>query len=238
MFLQKRMNKYGKYMEITEFGRGGRCGFIVIPERCKGQGWRHCISQMGRLLKHLNHVGDANAEKIVTSAPTRAVVPGLMFADVMEGKQLLGQTSGVHTVKPSVEVQSGRSLDTMAGEGNKAAGEGTSKLVMEGAQFTEIIPGDHAMQQMKILEPHFEEDFTRGLKEILISFQKDIPVVCISWRWAGRMTKGQAIFSPIKWLIKMQFGLDILWIDGPHQVIVRLWEVIWLHNVAKKISHC
>jgi hypothetical protein len=24
MFLQKRVNKYGKFMEITEYGRGGR----------------------------------------------------------------------------------------------------------------------------------------------------------------------------------------------------------------------
>ena len=76
MFLQKRMNKYGKYMEITEFGRGGRRGFIVILEGHEGQGWRHCISPMGRLLNHLNHVRDADVEKIVMSIPTRVVVFG------------------------------------------------------------------------------------------------------------------------------------------------------------------
>ena len=54
MFLQKRMNKYGKFMEITEYGCGGRRSFIVIPEGHEGQGWRHCTSQMGRLLNHLN----------------------------------------------------------------------------------------------------------------------------------------------------------------------------------------
>jgi hypothetical protein len=195
-FLQKKMNKYGKYMEITKFGRGGRRGFIVILEGCEGQGWRHCISQMGWLLKHLNHVRDANAEKIVTLAPTRAVVPGRMFADVVEGKQPLGQTSGVHKVKPLAEVQSGRSLNTMAGEGNKATGEGTSKLAMEGVQFTEIMPEDHAMQQMKILEPHSKEDFTRGLKEILISFQKEIASCLYKLEMGWENEEGPGHFQP------------------------------------------
>jgi hypothetical protein len=66
MFLQKWMNKYGKFMEITEYGRRGRRSFMVIPEGHEGQGWRHCISQMGQLMKHLNHVRDANVKKIVT----------------------------------------------------------------------------------------------------------------------------------------------------------------------------
>jgi hypothetical protein len=65
MFLQKRMNKYGKYMEITEFGQGGRRGFIVIPEGSESQGWRQCISQLGRLLKHLNLVRDANEKRLL-----------------------------------------------------------------------------------------------------------------------------------------------------------------------------
>jgi hypothetical protein len=47
MFLQKRMNKYGKFMEIIEYGRGGRHSFVVILEGCEGQGWKHCILQMG-----------------------------------------------------------------------------------------------------------------------------------------------------------------------------------------------
>jgi hypothetical protein len=126
------------------------------------------------------------------------VVLGWTFVDLVEAKQLLGHTSGVHKVKSAVEVQPRRLLDTMAGERNKAAGEGNSKLAMEGAQFMEITTGDHAMQQMKIttgdhamqqmkimlgnhamqqmkiLEPHSKEDFTRGLKEILISLQKEI----------------------------------------------------------------
>jgi hypothetical protein len=36
IFLQKMMNKYGKFMEITEYGRGGRRSFVVIPEGREG----------------------------------------------------------------------------------------------------------------------------------------------------------------------------------------------------------
>jgi hypothetical protein len=96
---------------------------------------------MGRLLKHQNHVKDANTEKIVTSIPTRAMVPGWTFADVVEGKQLIGQTSGVHKVKPAAEVQPGRSLDTMAGERNKAAGEGIQNLLWKVRSSQRSQPG-------------------------------------------------------------------------------------------------
>jgi hypothetical protein len=36
MFLQKRVNKYRKFMEITEYGCGGRWSFVVIPEGREG----------------------------------------------------------------------------------------------------------------------------------------------------------------------------------------------------------
>jgi hypothetical protein len=31
----------------------------------------------------------------------------------------------------------------------------------------------------------------------------------------------------------MEIGLARLWIDGPHQGIVHLWEVIWSHGVVR-----
>jgi hypothetical protein len=93
---------------------------------------------------------------------------------VVEGKQLLGQRCGEQVVKPLVEVQSEKSLVNLAGEKIKVAGEGLPKTIMEGAQIKEVTAGNHAMQQMKNLEYLSKEDFTRGLKEILISFQKEI----------------------------------------------------------------
>jgi hypothetical protein len=225
MFLQKRMNKYGKYMEITEFGQGGRRGFIVIPEGSESQGWRQCISQLGRLLKHLNLVRDANEKKTVRSVPTRAVVPGRTFADVVEGKQLLGQRCGEQVVKPLVEVQSEKSLVNLAGEKIKVAGEGLPKTIMEGAQIKEVTAGNHAMQQMKNLEYFSKEDFTRGLKEILISFQKEIAsclykleMGCESKKSTGQVRElvGQVDLNCVKGGTTSQAGLGI---SKPSQVL-------------------
>ena len=84
MFLQKRMNRYGKFMEITEYGRGGRCSFVVIPEGCEGQGWKHCILQMGQLVKYLNQVRDTTMKKLPIQL--RVVILGRTFAEV-EGKR-------------------------------------------------------------------------------------------------------------------------------------------------------
>jgi hypothetical protein len=63
MFLQKRMNKYGKFIEITEYGRGGRRSFVVILEGCEGQGWRHCIVQLGRLVKYMNKTRETEVKR-------------------------------------------------------------------------------------------------------------------------------------------------------------------------------
>jgi hypothetical protein len=85
MFLQKRMNKYGRFMEITEYGRRGRRSFVVIPEGREGQGWRQCILQMGRLVKYLEQVRDTTKKSLPVQP--RGVVPGRTFADVVEGKK-------------------------------------------------------------------------------------------------------------------------------------------------------
>jgi hypothetical protein len=84
MFLQKRMNKYGKFMEITEYGRGGRRSFVVIPEGREGQGWKHCIVQLGRLVNYMNKMRDTEVKKVPIQP--REVVPGRTFAAVVEGK--------------------------------------------------------------------------------------------------------------------------------------------------------
>ena len=85
MFLQKRMNKYGKFMEITEYGHGGRHNFVVIPEGCEGQGWKHCIVQLGRLVTHMDKTRDTELKKSLVQP--QAVVPGRTFAAVVEGKK-------------------------------------------------------------------------------------------------------------------------------------------------------
>ena len=83
-FLQKRMNKYGKFVEITEYGRGGRRSFVVIPEGREGQGWKHCIVYLGCLVTYMDHTRDTELKKVPVQL--RAVVLGWTFAAVVEGK--------------------------------------------------------------------------------------------------------------------------------------------------------
>jgi hypothetical protein len=84
VFLQKRMNKYGKFMEITEYGRGGRRSFLVIPEGREGQGWKHYIVQLGRLVMYMEKTRDTELKK--APVQPRVVVPGQTFAAVVKGK--------------------------------------------------------------------------------------------------------------------------------------------------------
>ncbi|GLT69622.1 hypothetical protein SLA2020_417590 [Shorea laevis] len=39
---QRRSNGYGHYLELSEYGGGGRRGFIVFPEGHEGRGWVEC----------------------------------------------------------------------------------------------------------------------------------------------------------------------------------------------------
>jgi hypothetical protein len=84
MFLQKRKNKYRKFMEITEYGCGGRQSFVVIPEGREGQGWRHCTVQLGRLVNYMNQTRDTEVKKVPVQPQT--MVHGRTFAAVVEGK--------------------------------------------------------------------------------------------------------------------------------------------------------
>lgn len=60
--------------------------------------------------------------------------------------------------------------------GTHAACDGASKLVLEVAKSMDpvIVSGDHVLQQIEILAPNNKEGYTHGLKEILLSLQKEI----------------------------------------------------------------
>lgn len=78
LFIQKRMNKYGKFLELTEFVRGKKRSYIVLPEGREGGGWRHCISQLGRLSKH---IGKEVAKPNLKSVQIQPVEEGRTWAD-------------------------------------------------------------------------------------------------------------------------------------------------------------
>jgi hypothetical protein len=86
VFIQKRQNGNRRFMEISEFGRGGKCSQVVIPEGWDRCGWNQCIHQLRLLAKHIEEQGFSTHKKKST-VQDQFVVEGRSFAEVVEGKK-------------------------------------------------------------------------------------------------------------------------------------------------------
>lgn len=96
LVLQKRQNDFGMFMEITEYGGGRRCSYVIIWEGCEGSGWERCISQLRRLVKHVEQTGIVGPKTAPTSGKPWEVERGRRtFAEVVAGK---GQTKEKETM--------------------------------------------------------------------------------------------------------------------------------------------
>jgi hypothetical protein len=49
--LHRRGNQHGRFLELSEYGDGGRRSFVILPEGRKGSGWAKCLSQLRRVEK-------------------------------------------------------------------------------------------------------------------------------------------------------------------------------------------
>jgi hypothetical protein len=162
MFLQKRMNKYGKFMEITEYGRGGRRSFVVIPEGREGQGWKHCIVQLGRLVNYMNQTRDTEVKKVPIQP--REVVPGRTFAAVVEGKN--SETGTVRKEEgkmgnSAAEINVGTVEKAEKGKEKKLESENHAELKWE--EFLAML--NEGVINMKIMRDMLED--MKGKLEIL-----------------------------------------------------------------------
>jgi hypothetical protein len=86
VFIQKRQNGNGRFMEISEFGRGGKRSQLVIPEGWDKCGWNQCINQLRLLAKHIEVQGSSKHKKKPT-VQDQFVVEGKSFAEVVQGKK-------------------------------------------------------------------------------------------------------------------------------------------------------
>jgi hypothetical protein len=75
--MQKRQNHYGQFLEITEYGKGGRRSYILIPEGRESYGWGRCILQLRRFVKHFAPAGIAGQQ-----SSWRPRVDGLSFRSI------------------------------------------------------------------------------------------------------------------------------------------------------------
>jgi hypothetical protein len=47
--LQRRGNAHGRFLELSEYGNGGRRTFVILPEGRDGCGWANCLAQLRKL---------------------------------------------------------------------------------------------------------------------------------------------------------------------------------------------
>jgi hypothetical protein len=50
--LVRRTNKFGNFLELSEYGENGRRSFVIIPEGEEGKGWIDCREQLSKLKQH------------------------------------------------------------------------------------------------------------------------------------------------------------------------------------------
>jgi hypothetical protein len=156
--MQRRNNSHGNFLELSEYGGKGRRSFVIIPEGIEGKGWEDCRVQLQRLKMH--------HEK-----QRKMILP----AGALVGKK--EQSNGVPKAKTQVGITYAAAVvgeKVMVGE-TQVAGDGVSKLDLEGANYTaKITPGDHVKQRPEILTTQYQGGDTQILKDILLSLQKEV----------------------------------------------------------------
>lgn len=91
LFVHRRTNAFGSYLEITEYGGGGHWGPLVIPEGIEGGGWKYFSREMKQAMpmyvqarmdrtmdkgKEIVRHNKLYAEAALGSAGSRAAVQG------------------------------------------------------------------------------------------------------------------------------------------------------------------
>ncbi|KAE8022755.1 hypothetical protein FH972_008530 [Carpinus fangiana] len=115
------------------------------------------------------------------STTNMEITVGITYAAAVVGQNtrpgvIQSAGDGVQKAKPPEGIMSatlGVGKKDMAGE-NPVAGDGASKMVLEGANFPGICSGDHAHQEPAMLRPQYQGEITQGLKESLLSLQREV----------------------------------------------------------------
>jgi hypothetical protein len=89
---QRRVNGNGRFLELGEYGIGGRRSFIVILEGREGRGWAGCAVQLRKVVNFLQPSGNVGSknEKINGGVPpmTQLVEEGRwLYVEALVGKR-------------------------------------------------------------------------------------------------------------------------------------------------------
>ncbi|GLT54977.1 hypothetical protein SLA2020_281350 [Shorea laevis] len=162
--LQKRQNDFGRFLEFTEYGGGRRRSHVIIPEGRDGSGWHHCISQLRKLVKHVEQKGCAGKNAIPLPVQPQVVEKGgKTFAEVLVGE---GQ-------KKELEKRNEGGLGKVDQNLGKRVVDPRN---MAPAKSVPVIAAtaDLVGQAGMVMAQTVMEGNIKALKDILISFKSDV----------------------------------------------------------------
>jgi len=88
--LQRRGNVHGRFLELSEYGYGGRRTSVIIPEGREGCGWANCLAQLRRIEKSFEKkaIGGTMGGNIPSASMKMmkpATLDGRTFAAALKG---------------------------------------------------------------------------------------------------------------------------------------------------------
>jgi hypothetical protein len=90
LVLQKRYNDYERFAKITKYGGGRTHSYVIISKGRNGSGWHCCITQLRKLVKHVEQKGFACQNHVPSPVQPHVVEKGgRTFTKVVVGE---GQT--------------------------------------------------------------------------------------------------------------------------------------------------
>jgi hypothetical protein len=138
--LMRRSNSFGSFLELSEFGGGGKCSSVIIPEGMHGLGWKDCQEQLLKLKQHhvrvLSACNGATRRKDVTQHGSKDEKDPVSYAEaVKSGPKVLqvtnhlgvtGAQAGFNAGEPQEFfcLGNGESMEGRAGLEKRWEGEG------------------------------------------------------------------------------------------------------------------
>jgi hypothetical protein len=181
--LLRRNNRFGNFLEISEYGEKGRRSFIIIPEGEDGKGWTDCREQLSKLKffhekqklggtssgKHTGNpaaglVGCNKGKLIVTSDQTSLHGGKKSYAEVVQGSSNFQTVAGKNKVDEVVleKVKSRNFLEV-----KEKAGSTTGEQV-------HVLSADKEEKEKIGIMTGKEQVGVESVREVLSDFKKDL----------------------------------------------------------------
>jgi len=180
--LQRRGNVHGKFLELSEYGYGGRRTSVILPKGREGSGWANCLAQLRRLEKSFEK--KATGGKIGGNLPSAsmkvmkpAILDGRTFAAALigHGSELEKGESSKGTLGNSgeqpVSILERSEKQATIKEGGDCIGNGGAQFVLNGS--VDSVEGQLQLANFKQLLVSIREEATRWLSLLELGLLRD-----------------------------------------------------------------